>query len=128
MVHRRFGLLAGAAFLAAPSLANFVVALGVIMGWLRQPPALAWAHEKDVHMTTLAGSAVLSLLGAGTLRLVTSGMLNLSAFSLPLDPASKEQLRLLGVISLLLEDCPQIALQVVHSVKQGADSATVHRT
>jgi hypothetical protein len=72
-------------------------------------PFLRWLAE---HKMVFAALMFTSLTSARMLTLMYSGMFNLTMFSAPLPISSMEWLDLIGLITVLLEDVPQLIVAI----------------
>jgi hypothetical protein len=72
-------------------------------------PFLRWLAE---HRMVFAALMFTSLTSARMLTLMYSGMFNLTMFSAPLPISSMEWLDLIGLITVLLEDVPQLIVAI----------------
>lgn len=103
------------AFFACSSAANLVILL-VFFGWLvyrggeKNAPFVRWLRK---HQGTFWGLMALSLSGARMMTLVHSRMFDIDKFTAPLTMRAIDALDLIGMVTVLLEDVPQLVLTVL---------------
>ena len=101
-------------FTIGASFVNMAVVFAYL-GWIvargeeKHRPFVRWLH---VHRLCVGVLLFLSLTSARMLTLIYSGMFGLAMFSAPLPVSTMEVLDLLGLITVILEDVPQLAITV----------------
>jgi len=103
-----------AAFFIASSLCNVLLLLHffrtILRGSEKNAPFVRWLRK---HNGTFASLLLLSLSGARMMTLIHSRLLELDRFTAPLTVRAIDRLETLGLITVLLEDVPQLVLTIL---------------
>ena len=81
----------------------------------------------DKHKGPALAVFFLALFNSDIVRVLTSGILSLSAFSAPLSARGRGMLTYCGLLSNIFEDIPQMVVQVIY-LSSNNDSGTVSST
>lgn len=87
-----------------------------LLGWTLWQEAQGnskWRAWWPRHPLALACAVFLGLANTGSFRILSSGILGARACSAPLSPEADYRLQMLGLGAVLLEDVPQLVLQVM---------------
>jgi len=97
-------------FLVTPLLFNFLAMGYALLRWILKEEATSrWMQE---HLALTAATSVLSMTNIEAFSLLRSNLFHFSMFQAPLSSEVTKRLMLLGLIGNVLEDIPQLGIQL----------------
>ena len=108
------------ASLGVTFLANFCIVIYILSGCFKDAEFSEWAQES---YKALGAVVVLSCTGTAALGILSSQVYKLKALSAPFPNDFKQKIVYMGLAGTLLEDFPQLILQIVFASRNGVNSA-----